>query len=74
MIQEFVSMLFNLMRHVPYLGEEKEKVQWFMICLPKSYRDKIEFLNPKIMDEIIRHPKLCYTQFKEVQKYKNMEE
>jgi hypothetical protein len=53
------------MRYVPYLREEKEKVQRFMSCLPQAYKDKIEFLNPKTMDEVIRHAKLCYTQFKQ---------
>jgi hypothetical protein len=63
------------MRYVPYLRERKEKVQWFMSCLPQAYKDKIEFLNPKTMDEVIRHAKLCFTQFKQrSEKYKNMEE
>jgi hypothetical protein len=69
MIEDFVTKFVNLMRYVPYLREEKEKVQWFMSCLPQAYKDKIEFLNPKTMDEIIRHAKLCYTQFK--QRYEN---
>jgi hypothetical protein len=50
--------------YVPYLIEEKEKVQRFMSCLPQAYKDKIKFLNSKTRDEVIRNVKLCFTQFK----------
>jgi hypothetical protein len=68
-IEDFVTKFVNLVRYIPYLREEKEKVQMFISCLPQAYKDKIEFLNPKTMDEIIRHTKLCYTNFK--QRYEN---
>jgi hypothetical protein len=68
-IEYFVTKFVNMMRYVPYLREEKEKVQWFMSCLPQAYKDKIEFINPNMMDEVIRHTKLCYNQFK--QRYEN---
>jgi len=35
-----------------------------MRFMPQVYIDKIEFLNPKTMDEVIRHTKLCFIQFK----------
>ena len=37
----------------------------FMSYIPQSYRDKMEFENPKIMKEAIIQAKLCYTQFKQ---------
>ena len=40
-----------------------------MSCLPQAYTDKIEFLNLETMDEVIRHAKLCFTQFKQRTKY-----
>jgi hypothetical protein len=40
-----------------------------MSFLSQFYKDKIEFLNPKKMDEVIIHAKLCYTQFKK--RYEN---
>ena len=68
-IDYFVTKFVNFMRYVPYLREEKETFHQFMSCLPQAYEDKIEFLNPKTMDEVIRHAKLCFTQFK--QRFKN---
>ena len=53
------------MRYVPYLREEKETIKRFMICFPTVYKEKIEFLNLETMDEVIRHAKLCFNQFKE---------
>jgi hypothetical protein len=52
------------MRYVPYL-REKEIIKRFMICFPTVYKDKIEFLNLETMDEVIRHAKLYFNQFKE---------
>jgi hypothetical protein len=47
------------------LGRRRKNFQRFMSCFPQVYKDKIEFLNPKTMDEVIRHAKLCFTQFKQ---------
>jgi len=65
MIEDFVTKILYLMIYVPYLREVKAKVQWFMSFLPKSYKDKIEVLNPKTMDELIRNSNLCYTKFQQ---------
>ena len=63
-IDEFVTKFTNLLRYVPYIREEKEKVQRFLNCLPTMYKQKIEFDNPKTMDEAVRKARLCYQQFK----------
>ena len=44
----------RLLCYIPYLKEEKEKVKRFMNCLPQNYKDKMEFANPKTMEEAIR--------------------
>ena len=63
-IDEFVTKFTNLLRYVPYIHEEKAKVQSFLNCLPVVYKEKIEFDNPKTMDEAVRKARLCYQQFK----------
>ena len=63
-IDEFVAKFTNMLRYVPYICEEKEKVQRFLKCLPAVYKEKIEFDNPKTMDEAVRKARLCYHQFK----------
>ena len=32
--------------------KEKVKVQWFLSFFPQSYKDQIEFDNPKTLDEL----------------------
>ena len=39
---------------MPYIREEKAKVQRFVSSLPLTMRERIEFDNPKTMDEAIR--------------------
>ena len=63
-IDEFVTNFTNLLRYVPYIREEKEKVQRFLNFFPVVYKEKIEFDNPKTMDEAVRKARLCYQQFK----------
>lgn len=48
-----------------YIHEEKAKVQRFVSSLPLAMRERIEFDNPKTMDEAIRKARLCYQQNKQ---------
>eukprot|EP00253_Pinus_taeda_P031475 PITA_31475 len=63
-IDEFVTKFTSLLRYVPYSREEKAKVQRFVSSLPLTMRERIEFDNPKTMDEAIRKARLCYQQNK----------
>jgi hypothetical protein len=51
------------MRYVPYIKDEKVKMQRFISGLPQSW-DKIEFDEPKTLEYIIRKERYCYEQFK----------
>jgi hypothetical protein len=50
---------------VPYIREDKVKIQRFLRFLPQSYKDKIEFDNPKTLSEVFRKAKMCYDQYKQ---------
>jgi len=63
-IDEFVTKFTSLLRYVPYIREEKAKVQRFVSNLPLTMRERIEFDNPKTMDEAIRKARLCYQKNK----------
>ena len=65
-MEEFVTKFANLQFYVPYLKDKKEKLYWFFICLPPTYKGKIEFDIPKTMDEAIIKAKLCYLLFKQI--------
>jgi len=63
-MDEIVSKFTNLLRYVPYLKEEKDKAHRFMNFFPTVYKERIEFDNPKKMDELVRKERLCNHQFK----------
>eukprot|EP00253_Pinus_taeda_P017906 PITA_17906 len=64
-MDEFITRFTSLLHYVPYIREEKEKVQRFVSSLPPYMRERIEFDNPKSMDEVIRKARICYQQSKQ---------
>eukprot|EP00253_Pinus_taeda_P006640 PITA_06640 len=64
-MDEFITKFTSLLRYVPYIWEEKEKVQRFVSSLPQTMRERIEFDNPKSMDEAIRKARICFQQNKQ---------
>ena len=52
------------MRYVRYIKDEKVKIQFFLSGLPQSYKDKIEFYEPRTLEEVIRKAKYCYEKRK----------
>eukprot|EP00253_Pinus_taeda_P012142 PITA_12142 len=64
-MDEFITRFTSLLRYVPYIREEKAKVQRFVSSLPPYMRERIEFDNPKSMDEVIRKARICYQQSKQ---------
>eukprot|EP00253_Pinus_taeda_P029084 PITA_29084 len=64
-MDEFITRFTSLLHYVPYIREEKAKVQRFVSSLPPYMRERIEFDNPKSMDEVIRKARICYQQRKQ---------
>jgi hypothetical protein len=62
-IEEYVNKFLDLLRYVPYIKAEKEKVQCFINGLPKDYRNRIEFDEPKTLEGTIRKATYCHEQF-----------
>ena len=60
--EEYSSRFFELLRYVPYLKEEKAKVQGFIHGLPVAYRDRNEFDEPRSSEEAIQKLKHFYEQ------------
>ena len=46
-MKELSSKFLSLLRYVPYIIDEKPKIQRFLSCLPTSFKNRIEFDNPK---------------------------
>ena len=47
---------------MPYIVDEKPKVQRFLSCLPFHIKDRIEYDNPKTLEEAIIKANFCYEQ------------
>ena len=63
-MEEYANKFLELLRYVRYIKDEKVKVQHFLSGLPQSYKDKIEFYEPRTLEEAIRKAKYCYEQRK----------
>ena len=53
-----------MLRYVPYIIDENREIQRFVICLPTSFKERIEFDNPKTLEEAMRKANFCYEQSK----------
>jgi len=61
---EYTTKILEILRYVPYLTNEKAKVQRFFSGFPLTFRDQIEYDGPRSLDEIIRKLKHCYEKSK----------
>jgi hypothetical protein len=52
-IEEYVNEFLELLRYVPYIKAEKVKVKHFISGLPKEYQNRIEFDEPKTLEDTI---------------------
>ena len=63
-MKELCSKFLCLLRYVPYMIDEKPKIQCFLNCLPLMFKERIEYDNPKTMEKEMRKTNLCYDQNK----------
>ena len=59
-MKELNSKFLSLLRYVPYIVNEKPKVQWFLSCFGFHIKDRIEYDNPKTLEEAMRKANFCY--------------
>ena len=59
-MDDMINKFLDLLRFVPYIKEDKVKIQRFLSYLPQSYKDIIEFENPKYLNEVFRKARMCY--------------
>lgn len=64
-MDEFVTKFTSLQKYVPYIREEKEKVQCFISSLLAFMKERLEFDNLRSMDETIQKAQICYQQMKQ---------
>lgn len=63
-MDEFITKFTLLLKYVPYIWEEKEKVQCFISIFPTFMKEIMEFNKLKMMDEAIWKARIYYQQMK----------
>ena len=56
----FINIFLYLLHYVPYIKDEKVKIQQFLGCLSPNSWEMIEFDMPKTQDTTLHKAKLCY--------------
>ena len=64
MMKELCSKFLSLHRYVLYIIDEKPKIQRFPSSFPLMFKERIEYDNPKTLEEAMRKENLCYDQNK----------
>ena len=59
-MEEYANNFLELLRYVKYIKDDKVKIQRFLSGIPYSYKDKIEFDEPRNLEEAIRMGKYFY--------------
>ena len=63
-MKQLRGKLPSLLRYVPYIIDEKPKTQHFISCFPIIFKERIEYENPKTLEEVMRKENLCYNHNK----------
>ena len=59
-IDEYEWNFLELLKYVPFIKDEAVKIQIYLSGLPPSMIDKIQYDDPKTMEETIRKTKFLY--------------
>jgi hypothetical protein len=63
-MEEYEKRFSELLKYVDFIKDEKVKIQRFLSGLPSFYSDKIQYDNPKTLEETIRRERHLYEQSK----------
>ena len=63
-MEEYANKFLELLRYVRYIQDDKVKIQHFLSGIPQAYKYRIEFDEPRTLEEEIRKAKYCYYQEK----------
>jgi hypothetical protein len=64
-IDEYERRFLELLKYVPFIKDRIVKIQRYLSGLPSSISDKIQYDDPKTMEETLRREKCLYDQQKE---------
>ena len=59
-IDAFINKFLDILHYVPYIKDEKVKIQHFLGCLPLNFWERNEFDIPKTFDTTLHKARLFY--------------
>ena len=59
-MDSFINIFLDMLHYVPYINDEKVKIQQFLGCLPLNFWERIEFDMPKTLDTTLHKSRICY--------------
>ena len=59
-MDEYEKRFFELLKYVEFIKDEKVEIQMFLSGLPSLYSDKIQYDNPRNLEESIRRENHVY--------------
>ena len=59
-MDEYEKRFFEFLKYVDFIKDKNVKIQRFLSGLPSSYSEKIQYDNPKTLEESIRREKHIY--------------
>ena len=63
-IEEYERIFLELLKYVSFIKDETVKIQRYLSGLPSFISDKIQYDDPKTLEETIRRAKCLYDQQK----------
>ena len=63
-MKELHGNFLILLHYIPYIIDEKPKMQLFLRCFLVMFKEWIEYDNPKTLKEMMRKTNFCYDQNK----------
>ena len=64
-IDEYERRFLGMLKYVPFIKDETVKIQRYLSGIPSPISDKIQYDEPKNMEETIRREKCLYEQQRE---------
>lgn len=62
--EEYTNQFLELLRYMPYMEVEKVKIHIFINGLSVAFKERIEFDQPRSLEEAIKKLKHCYEKSK----------
>jgi hypothetical protein len=63
-MDEYERIFSKLLRYVEFIKDEQVQIQRLLSGMPSILNDKIQYDDPKTLDEVIRRAKYIYDQYR----------